>query len=77
LLKPEDSKFYKEFDGKNYFFELKTNYKKGEYSIKLTEIGKLVDIECLYDFDKLKRPQKKQMLKYLNENYRKYKVKQF
>ncbi|MEX2379681.1 MAG: hypothetical protein WD530_02995 [Vicingaceae bacterium] len=77
LKKSKGNKFYKEFDGENYFFELKTKYKGGAYSIKFTENGDLVDIERLYDFEKLKRALHDQIVEHLDKNYKKHRVERF
>lgn len=77
LDKSKSNKFYREFDGENYFYELKTKYKKGDYSIKFTEDGELVDIERLYDFEKVKKNLREQMRQHLTENYKKHRIERF
>lgn len=77
IKKSKDSKFYEEFDGEKYFYEFKAKYKGEYYSIKFTEKGNLVDIERLYEFEKLKSKQRERMLQYLNESYKKYRLERF
>lgn len=82
LLKPilkesKSDKYYKEFDGENYFYELKTTYNSKQFSIKFTESGHLVDIEYVYDFEQLTESLKEEMSQFLKEQYKKHKIERF
>tara|TARA_R110000868_G_scaffold327851_5_gene588739 strand:- start:225 stop:851 length:627 start_codon:yes stop_codon:yes gene_type:complete len=79
LLQPflkhsKNEKYYREFDGSNYFYELKLLFKSKNLSIKFTNEGDLVDIESLYDFEELSNNIKKTIIDYLDNSYKRSKI---
>lgn len=71
------NKFYLEFDGENYFYELKTKHKGEKLSIKFTDKGQLIDVERLFELRKIEPNSAKKIKEYLDQNFKKYKIKRF
>ncbi|MBK6266974.1 hypothetical protein JKA74_18160 [Marivirga sp. S37H4] len=72
LKKGEKTRLYKEFNGKDYFYELKTHYKGEKVSVKFYENGQLLDIEILKNFHDLAPEIQERINQYFQENYKKY-----
>lgn len=72
LKKGGRTKYYKEFDGKDYFYELKTQHMGEKVSVKFYENGQLIDFEILKEFNDLAPEVQENIKQHFQENYKKY-----
>jgi hypothetical protein len=67
-------KWYKEFSEVGYSFEAKFRYKNGFHSVEFDSLGLVQDVEIEIKLKRLSKEIQSQILTYLNENHRVFKV---
>lgn len=67
-------KWYKEFSEVGYSFEAKFRYKNSFHSVEFDSLGLVQDVEIEIELKSLSTEIQFQILTYLNENYRDFKV---
>ena len=74
LKKGKRTRYFKDHEKDNYFFEVKTIYKEEKISIKFYKDGSLLDIEILKELNELPKDIQEKILQYFQSNYKKHQL---
>lgn len=74
LKKGKRTRYFKDHEEDNYFFEVKTIYKDEKISIKFYKDGSLLDIEILKEFNELSKDIQGKIQQYFQSNYKKHQL---
>ncbi|WP_296619464.1 hypothetical protein [Marivirga sp.] len=74
LKKGKRTRYFKDHEEDNYFFEVKTIYKDEKISVKFYKDGSLLDIEILKELDELPKDIQKNIQQYFQSNYKKHQL---
>lgn len=74
LKKGKRTRYFKDHEEDNYFFEVKTIYRDEKISIKFYKDGSLLDIEILKEFNKLSKDIQEKIQQYFQSKYKKHQL---
>jgi hypothetical protein len=74
LKKGKRTRYFKDHEEDNYFFEVKTIYRDEKISIKFYKDGSLLDIEILKEFNELSKDIQEKIQQYFQSKYKKHQL---